>query len=256
MSKKWMAALAVPVLAVTGVGVASAQTADDDVSTDDDTTDAAEHQHRGRRGGRGVGRIAEAIGIEPQTLKDAVDAGQTIAEVAADNGVDIDSVIADMVSAAQTRADEAGRDDFDADALTERLTAVVNGEVDLSERGGRRGPGRGLRGSSEAVETLLGLEVQEIKAALQAGQTLAEVAEEQGVSLDDLVSTIVSDIETRIAESDRELPEDFNTEDLTDRVTDRVTSERPERPERGRRGPAGPGGFNGGGPEVAEATAA
>ncbi|MDG2112593.1 MAG: hypothetical protein P8N02_08285, partial [Actinomycetota bacterium] len=160
---------------------------------------------------------------------------------------DTDQVIADMVAEAQTKADEAGRENFDAAALTERLTAVVNGEVELGGRGGpgghhgRRGPG----GASEAVETLLGLEGSEIKDALSEGQTLAEVAADQGVSLDELVSTIVDDIETRIAESGREVPEDFSTEDLEERVTERVTSERPEgegRRGHGRHGPGGPRG--------------
>lgn len=246
MSKKWMAALAVPALAVTGVGVASAQTADEDPITDGSGVEqpaAEEHaRHRGRGPGRGIGQLIDALGITGEELREAVEAGQTVADVAAELGIDIDQVIADLVAEAQTRADEAGHDDFDADALTERLTSAVNGEVDFSRRGprghhGRGGPG----GASESIESLLGLDGEAIRTALQGGQTLAEVAEDQGVSLDELVSTIVDDIETRMAESDREVPEDFNIEDLTERVTERVTSEHPGRGGPGRRGPGGPG---------------
>ncbi|GEM_PF-6935596 len=250
MSKKWMAALAVPALAVTGVSVASAQTADEDITTEDSTTE--EHGHRGPRL---FGAVAEAMGIEASELKDALESGQTVADVAAANGVDIDQIIADLVAEAQVRADENGFENFDAAQLTERLTAAANGEGDF----GRRGPGhhRGARGSSEAVETLLGLEGEDIRDALREGQTLAEVAEGQGVSLDDLVSTIVDDIENRIEESGRELPDDFSVEDLEERITERVTSERPERGERGRRGGPrgfGPGGQNGGADTEAEST--
>ncbi len=225
MSKKWMAALAVPALAVTGVSVASAQTADEDTTAEDSTTE--ESGCRGHRGPKLFGAVAEAIGIESSELKDAVMNGQTVAEVAAENGADIDQIIADLVAEAQARADEAGKENFDAEALTERLTAAANGEGDFR----RRGPGhhRGLRGSSEAVESLLGLEGDEIRDALREGQTLADVAEGQGVSLEDLVSTIVDDIENRIEESGRELPDDFSIEDLEERITERVTSERPAR---------------------------
>lgn len=231
--KRWFAALAVPVLAVSGVGVASAQTADTDGDTDA-TTGEPDDERRGRRGGRAFGAVAEAIGIEASALKDAVKAGQTVAEVAAANGADIDQIIAGIVADAQARADEAGRDDFDAAALSERLTSAANGEGDFGRRG-HRGRG-GLRGSGEAVQELLGLERSEIKASLADGGTLADVAAEQGVTLDELVSTIVDDIETRLSESDRGLPEDFDAEALSERVTEKVTTEREPGERRGRRG--------------------
>ena len=200
MSKKWMAALAVPVLAVTGVGVASAQSADDDIA-DDATSDAeaahaGQHERDGRRGPRPLMRMAEAIGIESEDLREALESGQTLAEIAEENGADIDQIIEDMVAEVAARAEEQGHDDFDAERLSERLTELANRSIDPSDR--RPGPGHRPRGASEAVEELLGLEGDEIRDALRGGQTLAEIAEEQGVSLDELVSTIVDDIETRM----------------------------------------------------------
>jgi hypothetical protein len=242
-NKKWLAALAVP---VAGVGVAGAQTADetpaDKGPTDTDTDSTVEGERAGRRGHRAGAAIAEALGLEGSELRELVQGGQTIAEVAADQGVDIDSVIADMVAEAETRAAENGKEDFDPAALTERLTAVVNGEAELGRRGHRGGPRGGA--ASEAVQELLGLDGDAIKAAIQEGSTLADVAADQGVSTEDLVSTIVDDIEERMAASDRDLPEDFDIEALTERVTDRVNGEGPERPERGERpeGRRGPGG--------------
>jgi uncharacterized protein YidB (DUF937 family) len=241
-NKKWLVALAAPVVAVAGVGAASAQTADDDVSGDGAEEQAPDHAPHGRHRGPKAGAFAEAIGVEADELRTALMDGQTIAEVAAANGVDIDSVIADLVAEAQARAEEHDVADFDVDQLTEKLTSVVNGEVDFSERG-PRGP-KGPRGGSEAVETLLGLEGEEIRDALQAGSTLAEVAAEQGVDLDELVSTIVDDIETHLSEREGGLPEEFDVDTLTERVTERVTSDAPEdRPHGpgGRRGPRGPG---------------
>ena len=230
--KKWLAAFAVPALTVAGVGVASAQTAEEDTTTDG--AEQSDEGRRGRRGGRAFGALADAIGIDASALKDAVKAGQTVAEVAAENGADIDAIIADVVAEAQAKADEAGRDDFDPAALTERLTAAVNGEGNFGR--GHRGH-RGLRGSSDAVQELLGLEREEIRAALSEGGTLADVAAGQGVTLEDLVSTIVDDIETRLVESERGLPENFDAEALADRVEEKVTTEREPGQRRGFRGP-------------------
>ena len=73
--------------------------------------DRGHHGPFGRFGpaGRGVGleAAAEAIGIEQDALRDALRDGQTIAEVAEANGVDVQVVIDAMVAAAQERIDEA-----------------------------------------------------------------------------------------------------------------------------------------------------
>ena len=72
----------------------------------------------GGRGGSGGGMIADAaataLGISPDELKTELDAGRTIAEVAADTGIDVQTVIDAIVA------------DRTAD-LTERVTDLVNG---------------------------------------------------------------------------------------------------------------------------------
>jgi hypothetical protein len=224
-NKKWLAAFALPIAVIGGAGVASAQTGDE--APEDSTVTEEGQRPEGRRGHRGSGLrgLSEALDLEGSEIRELIEGGQTVAEIAADQGVDIDAFIAAQVAKAQAHADENGKEDFDAAALTERLTAMANGAVQLG--GGHRGP----KGPSDAVQELLGLDGAAIKAA------------GQGVSTDDLVSTIIDDIEDRMVASDREVPEDFDIADLTQRVTDRVNGEGPERPEghQGRRGPGGPG---------------
>lgn len=97
------------------------------------------------RGGmlRGLETAAEAIGVTPEELKDALRDGRTIAEVAEANDVDLDTVIGALVSEASERLDQAVEDgkltEERAEAmraeLTERITAFLNGE-----RPDRRGP--------------------------------------------------------------------------------------------------------------------
>lgn len=247
MNKKLIAALSIPGLIVGGTAVAGAQTADDDVTTDDapvvnDQTIEESGERQGRRGHKGAGQFAEALGIEKADLKAAVESGQTIAEVAADNGVDIDTVIADMVAEAEAKVaenpDSERAQNFDAAELTERLTAAVNGEIDFSEREGRRG-GRGFPGG-EAISEALGLESSEIREAVQGGSTIADLAEQQGVDLSSIVDQLVADAEARIAENpDSERAQNFDADEFEQRVTDRLNGEGPERGERGDRGPRG-----------------
>ena len=90
-------------------------------------------------GGLGFGRIgldaaAEVIGIEEDDLRDALRDGTTLAELATQNGVEVQAVIDALVAEGNERIDNAledGRID-EAEAaerrteLTERITTLVN----------------------------------------------------------------------------------------------------------------------------------
>lgn len=90
---------------------------------------AAHHAER-----RGLMTAAEAIGIEPRELADALRGGSTIAQVAQDHGVEVQTVIDAMVADASERLDRAvanGRLSEEEAAqrlaeLTERITERVN----------------------------------------------------------------------------------------------------------------------------------
>jgi polyhydroxyalkanoate synthesis regulator phasin len=102
----------------------------------------------------------------------------------------------------------------------------------------------------EVITGLLGLSGEEIHEALVGGQTLADLAVEQGVAVDDLVDAIVTERQSMIDEKVEAgvLTEEQAaeiSEGLVDRVTARVNGERPEGapqggPGFGRRGRFGP----------------
>ena len=108
------------------------------------------HGNFGRRGPAGGGEIAEILGLEPQELGEALRGGQSLADVAAEQGVDTQDLIDALVANAEERAAdavEAGRIDQEkADEIiagaAEHAEGVVSGEF----QPGRRGPGRGGRG--------------------------------------------------------------------------------------------------------------
>ena len=125
--------------------------------------------------------------------------------------------------ALQPLVDDTTIDGEQADAVSEHLAAT------LPRRGeGQRG-GRALGAHSEVVTELLGIDAETLRGELAAGSTLAEVAEANGVSTDDLVAALVDEAEAHLAEhvADGSLTEDEAADrlaEMTDRVTERVNT--------------------------------
>ena len=113
----------------------------------------------GRSGGIGMAQThdaaAKALGMTADELYTAVQGGKSLAEVAKDQKVNVDSLIKAMVAAAKIQLDTAVKDgtmtqaqaDSMKSSLTQRITDQVNG-VRLG-----RGPGRANRGASWSPST-------------------------------------------------------------------------------------------------------
>lgn len=112
-------------------------------------------------------------------------------------------------------------------------------ETDRSERDGeRRGhrDGRGCGRSLETVAGVIGIEVDELQAALDDGQSLSDVAEANGVDPDAVVEALIADAEARLDENVEagrltEAEADEKLAEKTDRIEDRVAGV--DSPERG-----------------------
>jgi len=137
------------------------------------------------------------------------------------------------------------------------IAASTSADSTAAQERGREGHGpRGERPGLETVMTVLDLTEDELKAAREAGTTLAELAEQQGVEVSTLIEALVADAEEHIAEhvADGDLTQEEADERLAEieqRITDHVTGVEPaegERPDRGEGGQRGPGGHGGHGP--------
>lgn len=112
---------------------------------------------------------------------------------------------------------------------------------------GPLGQSMGMRGSSlvDATAEVTGLTVQEIVAALEDGQTLAEIAESQGVDPQDIVDTFLADREATLAEAVAEgrLTED-QAEQMLEEMAEHLTEhlEEPWTPRASGSGASGGGG--------------
>ena len=239
------------------IGLASAQsddtTSDQETTPSDDSTEDFGRRGRGHHRQFGLENVAELLGITVDDLRDGLEDGSTLVEMAEANGVSVEDLTAEILGTIEEHLDEAVADGrIDQETADERLAGAEEHVEDLitSEPGSFRGfrdgdgPGHplGLRGPGghlDDVADTLGLSLDELKTSLADGQTLAEAAEAQGVSEADLVAALVTAAEERIdqAVEDGRLDADRAAtlkESLEENITDRVNCEPGER---------GPGGF-------------
>ena len=95
------------------------------------------------------GEVAEFLGIDTETLRDELRSGSTLAEVAAANGSSAEALVDHLVGNAQERLDgkvaEGTLTQEEADdklaEITEKVTAMVDGELPAGGPGFRPGAG-------------------------------------------------------------------------------------------------------------------
>ncbi|NNF11380.1 MAG: hypothetical protein HKN74_13960 [Acidimicrobiia bacterium] len=237
-----------------------------DVEENDGAEAFEGRRHRAKhRSGARVDQVAEILGIDdPQEILDALDAGDTLADVAAANGSSGDALVTELVTGleekladavADERIDQDRADEILSEA-TDRITTLVNStqeeiqaarEAAQAERQAEREARQVER--QELLSDVIGIPFEDIQAALEDGETtLAEVAAEQGVELDELVDGLVAPAAADLAEkvADGTLTQEEADEklaEITERITERVQTVRSDRPGRGHRGHSrgGPG---------------
>ncbi|MEP7357971.1 MAG: hypothetical protein ABI847_12065, partial [Anaerolineales bacterium] len=156
----------------------------------------------GRGGGGGVGSLVDAAasvtGLTAQEVRTQLQAGQSLAQIAQANGKTAEDVIAAARAALVTRLAQEVTDgrltqaqsdtklaEFDANAA-----ALVNSTtLDLGRGGPHGGPrGGGAEGLVSAAATVTGLTQQEVLTQLQAGQSLAQIAQANGKTAEDVIA--------------------------------------------------------------------
>lgn len=195
---------------------------------------------RGMKGGDHQEALAAALGMTTEELQTALLSGQTIEEIAAEKGVDLQAF---ALTQAQEQLAQAVTDgkltQEEADAkLAEIQTAIENGEFP-GQRGfgpGQNAP-RGERNSDLAEA--LGMTQEELHTAIQNGQTIEEIAAEKGVDLEALQAEQQAE---KLAQAQERLAQAVEDGKLTQEEADQILEQMQsgERPEFGGRG--GPGG--------------
>ncbi|MGQ9457261.1 MAG: hypothetical protein ACUVWW_09745 [Anaerolineae bacterium] len=154
---------------------------------------------RGFGGASLIGVVAERLDMSVTDLVEELQAGKTIAQVAEEKGVALDTLVEAVVSPqaeALKQAVEDGRitqewADLMLNQMRERVEYQMTHPLGTPALLGlRAGPGFQLA----AVAEKLGMTTEELVAELQNGKTVAQIAEEKGVDLESLVDLILNNM--------------------------------------------------------------
>lgn len=183
----------------------------------------------------GMAAIIKASELDRQVFIDGFAEGKTVAEVLVDNGLDPDTIKAEILA-----------------NVSDGLDSLMDSTPDLSDRPHR--PGRHfpmLVGAVESLAELLGLTEDEVKEALRSGDTVAEIAGANGVDSQSVIDGLVADAQAKLAEAvtNGRLTQEQADEiaaNLKERITTFVNEGRPIGPRGERRMGAGLPGMDSG----------
>ena len=218
--KMALAAITIVVLGGAATGFVLAQSGDDDGA-------APTREGQQARGEEFLAGLAENLGISQEELEAAIQ--QTELDM-------VDAKVADGT-------------------LTEEEAAKIRERIEEGDSlpffggGKHKRPQGGLHGGGEALAEFLGVTVEELQEARQGEQSLAQIAEANGVSRDDLIAFLVGQVEDKLAAKVEEGKLDQERADemlakFVENVDELVDSTEQMRPSR-RHGPRS-GGFEGG----------
>ena len=175
---------------------------------------------------------AGALGLSVEDLEARLDAGEPIAAIAAELGVPLDDVVDAVMGPIAQRVEEARADgtisDEAADSILERARDGVARMLESGFGARHHAMAGGMPGFPlDAVADLLGIEVEALIEELESGRSIADVAADQGIAVEDLIDDLVVAL----------------TEGVRERVESWVNGEIPEMGSRHGPGMRGPGHF-------------
>src|SRR5512133_3043368 len=198
---------------------------------------------------------ADYLGMTEAQLREALQSGKTLAEVAKEHNKSVDGLVDALLAGAEQKLQAA----VDAGEMTkaekkemlaglrERITDLVNGRLPEPPNGDvplfGLGPGPEFRDrvvgpfltKFAAAADYLGMTEAELREALQSGKTLAQVAKEHNKSVDGLVDALLAGAEQKLqaAVDAGEMTKAEKKEmlaGLRERITDLVNGRLPEPP--------------------------
>jgi len=160
----------------------------------------------------GVKAIIEASGLDRAVFVDGFKAGKSVNTILVENGVDPAGVEADVLAALDVKLDELvangritqERADQAYAKAEEKLPALMDKVPDGKRPGAAGGSAQGARGQIlEVAAAAIGIPVEDLRADLADGDTLADVATANGVDpqvvVDAIEAAMIARIEAALA---------------------------------------------------------
>jgi len=183
--------------------------------------------------GDSLAAAAKYLGLSESALRDQLNDGKSLADVAKAQNKDLDGLKQAILAAAKTDLDKAVSDkkltQSQADDIYARLKNgiddMVNGQLRMHFRGpgGPGGPGFLFGDNLDAAAKYLGLSESALRDQLQDGKSLADVAKAQSKDVDGLEQAILAAQKADLdkAVSDKKLTQS-QADDIYDRLKDRI----------------------------------
>jgi len=150
--------------------------------------------------------VAEPLGMTVDEVVAALQDGQSVADLAAEKGVALDTIVEALLAprreALETAVENGRLTQEEADEMLAEMQAKITerlqepglpmgqgpaGQMQRAERMGWQ-----IHGQVHIVAETLGMPEQDLIAALRDGQSVAQVAEEQGVALETVVEALLA----------------------------------------------------------------
>jgi hypothetical protein len=148
--------------------------------------------------------VVHAVGVPADELRSELASGATLAQVAEANGVDTQAVVDALVAGGNTRIDTQLANGRLTEAQAERRRATLPDRAaeyvaaPIERDSAPRIVGGGRRGAMRLAADAIGVPRRELRAELDAGRTLAEVAADHGVDPEAVVDAILSRTRARV----------------------------------------------------------
>ncbi|MBD0383785.1 hypothetical protein [Paenibacillus sedimenti] len=160
--------------------------------------------HGGFEFGKGGMDLAAILGIDQAALKEEIKQGKTPAQIAQEKaGLTEEALLQKLTAAHTKKIDEAlsagkitqEQADKHKAGLAERLKKMIEAKPKVGDFHGkpqhRSGTlGHGARGNHEAIANILGITEEELATQQKAGKSLAEIAQEKGITEDQLIAKL------------------------------------------------------------------
>jgi phosphoglycolate phosphatase-like HAD superfamily hydrolase len=201
------------------------------------------HRHGGHGPMQSLTSVAAALNMSEADVQTQLDAGKSLADIAAAQKVNvqsvIDAVVADMKAHVATEVTSGEITQAEADAkladVVARATDMVNGVRPAGMPEGMAGGMGGHGPSPESITALakvLNLTEAQLQTEVQSGKSLADIATAQKVSVQSVIDAVVAQMKTHIASevTSGEITQaeaDAKLADVVARATDMVNGVRP-----------------------------
>jgi hypothetical protein len=145
----------------------------------------------------GPAAVADYLGLTESELQAQLEAGKSLAQIASAQGKSVSGLEDVIIADAKTHLDEAVANGKLTAAQAETMLADLKSHVDelVNATGGPGGPGLKVAVGpvfGDAAAKYLGLTQDELRAQIEGGKTLAQVAAAQGKSVDGLKAAILA----------------------------------------------------------------